>query len=113
MTTQEKIAVMQAWCDGKTIQAKSSDGEWVDCITPSWYWAICEYRIKPEPKEPTYRPYKDFAEFRAEWFKHGGWVKDSIDIYIKIVYRQCEADDYLKKLVWMDDNTPCGIKLEE
>lgn len=58
MNTQEKIQIMQAFVEGKTIEAKdskltnskfyaplSSDRE------PLWNWESFDYRIKPDPME--------------------------------------------------------------
>ena len=50
MDTQEKIKVMQAYVDGKTIQWKAPnyDPEWADANSiPIWNWHECQYRIKP------------------------------------------------------------------
>lgn len=48
-TIQEKIAVMQAYADGKEIQVRVIGyGEWVRSVEPTWSWGGCEYRIKPE-----------------------------------------------------------------
>jgi hypothetical protein len=51
MTTQEKIAVMQADVDGKQIQYYN-DNTWMDISNGEaiWTWDLCDYRIKPEPK---------------------------------------------------------------
>lgn len=70
MTTEEKIKVMQAYVDGKQIQTRAAlfKGNWVDVnIEPSWDWALNDYRIKPEVKKPTYRPYKDTEEMIADY----------------------------------------------
>lgn len=53
MTTQEQIAVMQAFVDGKPIQYKDKIDGWRDCYHPLWDWNITEFRIKPEPILPT------------------------------------------------------------
>ncbi len=71
--TKERIAVMQAYVDGKQIQGECSDGKWVYVPEPSW--SINEnFRIKPEPK---YRPFKDAEECWQEMLKHEpfGWIK--------------------------------------
>lgn len=116
MTTQEKIAVMQAYVDGKQIQIRTSKG-WIDfyiTAEPSWNWRDFEYRIKPEPKEPTYRPYKNFDEFRADWGKHGGWVITVEGDYALLYLLRPDAEyNQFEKYKWADDNTPCGIKVEE
>jgi len=50
MNTKEKIAVMQAWLDGKEIQVKGyRDGIWYGIAgEPNWTWGDNIYRIKPE-----------------------------------------------------------------
>lgn len=61
MSTEEKIAVMQAYADGKKIQYREAGHtEWLDYKgEPEWRWGPYCYRIKPETK---YRPYKDYRE---------------------------------------------------
>lgn len=76
--TKERIAVMQAYVDGKQIQGMCSDGKWVDVPQPSW--SINEnFRVKPETK---YRPFKDADECWQEMLKHQpfGWVKTIANI---------------------------------
>lgn len=49
-TTQEMIAVMQAYVDGKKVQFSHINCNiWADSPTPSWDWRACDYRIKPAP----------------------------------------------------------------
>ena len=51
MTTKEKIEVMQAHVDGKTIEILSDLGKnvWNEIKSDIlWNWVVCEYRIKPE-----------------------------------------------------------------
>lgn len=57
-TTAEKIAVMQAYVDGKQIEIASDEvgsGRWyawpVFCSSPEWNWEQNDYRIYEEPKE--------------------------------------------------------------
>ena len=52
-TLAEKIAIMQAFADGKTIQYYNEDmEEWRPARAPIWNWQDKEYRIKPaEPKQ--------------------------------------------------------------
>ena len=76
--TKERIAVMQAYVDGKQIQGECSDGKWVYVPEPSW--SINEnFRIKPEPK---FRSFKDADECWQEMLKHQpfGWVKTIANI---------------------------------
>lgn len=72
--------IIQAFADGKTIQAIDPyDDEWCD-QTKLNFEALFEgqYRIKPEP---TYRPFKDAEECWTEMLKHQpfGWVKSKED----------------------------------
>lgn len=75
--TKERIAVMQAYVDGKQIQVESSDSKWADVPEPSWS-INGNYRIKPEPK---YRPFKNTEECWQEMLKHQpfGWIKEKGD----------------------------------
>lgn len=59
-TLKEKIEVMQAYLDGKTIQG-SVDGNWTDWKSkndPQFNWGSFDYRIKPENKQVPY----DFSD---------------------------------------------------
>lgn len=47
---QRHIKMMQNWCDGKQIQRLVGANQWMDVITPSWNWEVCDYRTKPEPR---------------------------------------------------------------
>lgn len=59
-TTKEKIAVMQAFADGKQIQ-RSKDGiRWVDDEEPIWDWSMFYYRVKTERHLPT--TWEDFCK---------------------------------------------------
>ena len=58
---QKFINYIQAFADGKTIQAKPArcnESRWEDCDNPSWSLDY-EYRIKPET---VYRSFKDCDE---------------------------------------------------
>ena len=81
--TKERIAVMQAYVDGKQIQVESSDSKWADVPEPSWS-INGNYRIKPEPK---YRPFKNAEECWQEMLKHQpfGWIKDKEDGHYSMV----------------------------
>lgn len=123
MTTKEKIAVMQAFLEGKPIQYKlatGSDTDWVRNDEPRWDWEHCIYRIKPQPK---LRPYK-LSEFIEALKKHGCFmfVIGSGECHYPVQYFDGSAikvndamftyDEVLKTFTWADDNSPCGI-LEE
>lgn len=50
-TTEEMIAVMQAYSEGKTIEAMLlCQAHWNEVLHPTWDWCNTDYRIKPEPK---------------------------------------------------------------
>lgn len=72
--TKERIAVMQAYVDGKQIQLQLPDGKWGEIPNPDWC-TNANYRVKPEPK---YRPFKDADECWQEMLKHEpfGWLKE-------------------------------------
>ena len=52
MNTKEKIAVMQAFVEGKEIQTTTHySTEWKELTwVPEWDWTSYNYRVKPEPK---------------------------------------------------------------
>ena len=64
--------IMMEYANGKTVQVavKSTPNDWKDITdddSPVFNFAICNYRIKPEVKEPTYRPYKDCEEMIKDY----------------------------------------------
>lgn len=75
---KEYLPIMQAYSEGKVIQAKLiTDGKWVDIDDDEELTLSCppsDYRIKPESK---YRPFKTQEECWEEMLKHEpfGWVK--------------------------------------
>ena len=89
MTREEakrRAELYSALADGKTIQYKADNDEWVDlemdlmCGIAASY----KYRIKPEPK---YRPFKSQEECRNEMLKHQpfGWVKSKVKGYFHLI----------------------------
>lgn len=60
MTTEEKIAVMQAFVLGKQIEfkVKKSSNNYNVASSPTWNWDNLDYRIKNEPE---YIPF-DFSD---------------------------------------------------
>ena len=65
-TTEEMIAVMQAYADGETIQRQvSGGGIWTTGIgpdSPAWDWGYFDYRIKPaEPRKVMMQMWKRFS----------------------------------------------------
>lgn len=54
MDIQEQIAVMQHFAAGGAVEStviRGNTGTWYECDTPNWNWAVCEYRIKREPRK--------------------------------------------------------------
>ena len=119
--------IIQAFADGKTIQAIDPyDDEWCN-QTKLNFEALFEgqYRIKPEPK---YRPFKDAEECWKEMLKHQpfGWVKGDKCFYnivsvsnIDVSMANVSGDIVILNFSdVMEDNTfadgvPFGIKVEE
>ena len=117
--------IIQAFADGKTIQAIDSyDDEWVD-QTGLNFKALFErqYRIKPEQK---YRPFANAEECLAEMQKHQlfGWVKIE-DLYrnianvtrCSITFADNEERDVNYEQAFKNytftDGMPFGVKVEE
>ena len=45
-------AVMVAWAEGRAIESKQiHHTTWHDCGSPTWDWFLCDFRIKPNPRE--------------------------------------------------------------
>lgn len=63
--TVPAIAVMQAFCEGKTIESLLC-GKWVEVKDPCWNWDDCTYRIKPGPRE--FWIFPDGEDYRASDF---------------------------------------------
>ncbi len=62
-TTKEKIEVMQAFVDGKTVEVGRRSIrkglEWIELPQseePFWHWQDSDYRIKPEPELRPWKP---------------------------------------------------------
>lgn len=121
--TKERIAVMQAYVDGKQIQGKCSDGKWADVPEPSWS-INGNFRVKPEPK---YRPFKDADECWQEMLKHQpfGWLKHKDDdepyCILKITDSRISMIDVCEEVAFYDynetfkqyifaDGAPFGVK---
>lgn len=119
--------IIQAFADGKTIQAIDPyDDEWCN-QTKLNFEALFEgqYRIKPEPK---YRPFKNAEECLHEMQKHQpfGWLKGDKCFYnivsvsnIDVSMANVSGDIIILNFSdVMEDNTfadglPFGVKVEE
>ena len=80
---KELLSVIQAFAEGKTIQYRHGDVDWVD-VAPysalSFSDDTSKYRIKSKSK---YRPFNDAEECWQEMLKHQpfGWIKDVVQLY--------------------------------
>lgn len=124
MKVSEQIAIMKAYENGKTIEQKRFDrNEWESIVYAENFpfdFVMNEYRIKPECK---YRPYESVDEAFNEAEKHGFWVKskdkhylyfiDSFEAYENgdIYINDCHVGDFIEKFLWLDDYSPCGVKI--
>ena len=118
--------IIQAFADGKTIQAIDPyEDEWVDQAGLN-FEALFEgqYRIKPEH---TYRQFKDAEECWKEMQKHQpfGWIKDKNDGHLTLI-TVVDNDNMMAlngRVGWdflsmmnnyvFADGTPFGVKVEE
>ena len=126
--TKERIKVMQAYVDGKDIEAWDKVKQtWELVIEPSWA-NFGKYRIKPES---SYRPFASAQECIEELKKHEpfGWVKNRPhvgDCCSPITGIRCDGvvdfielrEDWLRPSTVFEYytflvGTPFGIKVEE
>lgn len=78
-----KIGVMQAFKEGKVIECRNKSGSiWNSVPDPAWNWSICDYRVKPEPKE----------DWVVELYVNGKWN------FYQHAYNCAESD--LKRAGW-------------
>jgi len=75
-TTQEMIEVMQAHIRGEQIEIRGlADGsQWSERNTPRWNWEVCDYRVKPKPREFILAQYTD-GEIRVTPSDYPGFAK--------------------------------------
>lgn len=81
--TKRRIAVMQAYVDGKEIEFyNGTNGQW-ETLSDVLWCSNTKYRVKPTPK---YRPFESSEECWNEMAKHEpfGWIKDHDGIYFQI-----------------------------
>lgn len=117
MTIEEKIAVMQAFKEGKEIESKINFGvEWHDTATPSWDFSTFEYRVKPEPEPPKYVPFSFDDDLVGKVVINGN-IK-AIILAQKVDFVRVDAmawTDYiglLKNYTFLD-GSPCGKIIEK
>ena len=124
MKVSEQIAIIKAYEDGKTIEQKRCDEtKWESIVYVEDYpfdFVLNDYRIKSVPK---YRPYNSVEEAFNEAEKHGFWMRSVDRMYLRFIdgfhvtknndIYLCDycADDVLDMFVWLDDGSPCGVKI--
>ena len=108
----ERIALMQAYVDGKQIQYFNRlEGKWEDTTDPRWSQGS-SYRIKPEPN---YRTFRDSEECWQEMQNHRpfGWIKNKNDGHYSMITK-VNADFDKKHIaisginIWTLSETMCG-----
>lgn len=121
--TKQRIAVMQAYVDGKQIQiCDTSVGKWIDTDFPSWA-SYKEFRIKPTP---SYRSFNNADECWQEMLKHQpfGIVSSKHDkaymAFESLDDGICNFNGYREESfesafddIQFADGTPFGIKTEQ
>ncbi len=78
MSIDEQIAVMKAFKEGKTIECKVKNDDndpWTETKSPTWNFAVCEYRIKPEKTEIERMTNRQLSELIAKGY--GEWKFNS------------------------------------
>lgn len=124
MKVSEQIAIMKAYENGKTIEAKHyGETEWkiLDYVENYTFDFVAnEYRIKTFQK---YRPYDSLDEAFKDAEKHGFWVKSKDKRYLcfidsfeadgngGIYIGHCHVGAFIEKFIWLDDGSPCGVKI--
>ena len=107
-TTKEKIAIMQAYEDGKKIEVCGKiENVWYSTTSPDWNWANCDYRIKTEPE---YVPFT----FEDADFLIGKTVRCKLQDYVALIISVTKdgtsVDDFkplLDDFTFLD-GSPCG-----
>ena len=107
-TTQEMIAVMQAYEDGKEIQLRLlTDSKYYDCKNPGWNWDNYDYRVKQATE---YVPFT----FKDAEFLIGKVVKHKKDKWVELITycsenetSSCMYEDLLSDYTFLD-GSPCG-----
>lgn len=112
-TIEEKIAVMQAFAEGKTIEYSIiSDKleDWIITESPFWDWIRIDYRVKEEPKQPEYIPFT----FEDAEFLIGKIVKSKNEKWIEMLICASENEisnssyEFLLDCYTFLDGSPCG-----
>lgn len=86
---KELLPIITAFAEGKSIEICDSKGVWEDITKPTFQNPPHDYRIKPEPPVPTFRPFN-----KAELELLPGYsVKHKSTGYIRMIDRYDPADN--------------------
>ena len=109
--TLEAIRVMQAYVDGKEVEAFSPCQKWETASTPRWGWDDTQYRIKTTA---TLRPWT------ADEVPLGAWMRKKQDVTHRWVV--IDTGNELWRQAWFEDSEhsidfgrkwlPCGVMEE-
>lgn len=130
MDIKEKIAIMQAYAEGKEIEiSEIGENDWSLSCAPTWDWSSFDYRIKPENPKKERRPYT-FDELQSEIAK-GKFIVKTIEK--RQIFTIVEVDSnfhgygevinlggdltmnfeqFMLECKWLD-GSPCGVIEEE
>ena len=119
---KELLPIIQAFAEGKAIQARTENRPWFDLLDNKLEISkIFEYRIKSEPK---YRSFKSQEECWNEMLKHQpfGWVKEiscemlylinGISNESIVIMEDINSFKEAMNIYEFKDGTPFGIKEE-
>jgi len=119
---KEFILLIQAFVEGKTIQYYNKDSSKWNDTSDSVFNEFYQYRIKPEPKPPQYRPWKiEEVPVGAlmQWKNVNlpslilGRDESSIQYTGRTTIRSCSLEDIFNNAEHSTDNgqtwKPCGV----
>lgn len=118
--------IITAFMNGAEIQTSWGDGEWHDEDRPSFCTSV-QYRIKPTPPKPMYRPYADPSEVdrvgEIAEYRNGDhitigivWVDqctDSDKAWFFIGNKYMKPEDAQEHATYRRGGAPCAVKVEE
>ena len=118
--------IITAFMNGAEIQASWGDGEWHDEDRPP-FCASMQYRIKPTPPKPEYRPYLDLSEVDrigeiAEYRNGGTHAIGAVSVervsktdvrWFTVGRCPILPKEAVQYAIYRSDGAPCGVKVEE
>ena len=113
--TEEAIAVMQAYVNGKTIQyrPRTANSEWTDVVgNPNWSWYHNHYRVKPTV---VYRPYSSEVECMHDILtnRSNSWMKvkgENKYFLLREVSHKTDFNFMFRNYEYID-GSPFGMKI--